>query len=94
MRPQTELADKLAPYLSQPLTRETRVADLLTRPEMKYAVLMEFSELGPGVENISVAQQIEIQAKYAGYLTRQHKKSKNTNVMRNLIFQLIFRMKK
>jgi tRNA uridine 5-carboxymethylaminomethyl modification enzyme len=53
------------------LSRETHALDLLRRPELDYATLMTVPTLGPGVDDAVVAEQVEIEAKYAGYLARQ-----------------------
>ena len=53
------------------LSRETRGLELLKRPEMTYAALMAIDGFGPACEDPQVAQQVEIQAKYAGYVDRQ-----------------------
>ncbi|NIP18774.1 MAG: tRNA uridine-5-carboxymethylaminomethyl(34) synthesis enzyme MnmG [Xanthomonadales bacterium] len=53
------------------LSREARALDLLRRPELDYAGLMRVGGIGPGVEDAPVAAQVEVQAKYAGYLDRQ-----------------------
>ena len=53
------------------LTREMRALELLARPEVGYADLMRLPGLGPGASDPQVAQQIEVQAKYAGYIDRQ-----------------------
>jgi tRNA uridine 5-carboxymethylaminomethyl modification enzyme len=53
------------------LSRETRAIDLLKRPELDYRTLAELEGIAPGVEDPAVAAQVEIQAKYAGYLSRQ-----------------------
>ncbi len=53
------------------LSRESRALDLLKRPEMDYPALMQVKGIGPGVEASRVAEQVEVQAKYAGYLKRQ-----------------------
>ncbi len=45
--------------------------ELLRRPEMGYASLMQLPGVGPGVDDLQIAEQIEIQAKYAGYVERQ-----------------------
>ena len=37
-----------------------------------YALLMQVPELGPSVSDANVAEQIEIETKYSGYLARQH----------------------
>jgi tRNA uridine 5-carboxymethylaminomethyl modification enzyme len=45
--------------------------EALRRPEMTYASLVEREGVGMAVTDPVVAEQIEIQAKYAGYITRQ-----------------------
>ncbi len=57
--------------LGDTLRRETRATELLTRPVVTYESLMELPGLGPGVHDPKVAEQVEIQAKYAGYIERQ-----------------------
>ncbi|MBI3897563.1 MAG: tRNA uridine-5-carboxymethylaminomethyl(34) synthesis enzyme MnmG [Gammaproteobacteria bacterium] len=64
--------DEFARVFGQPLTREATLAELLTRPEVNYAALMQLDGAGPASDDSEVAQQIEIQAKYAGYIERQH----------------------
>jgi len=44
---------------------------LLRRPEMTYADLARVNGIGRGVDDAAVVEQIEVQAKYAGYLERQ-----------------------
>jgi tRNA uridine 5-carboxymethylaminomethyl modification enzyme len=53
------------------LSKESRALDLLKRPEMDYARLVSIAGIGPGVEDRSVAEQLEIQVRYDGYLNRQ-----------------------
>jgi tRNA uridine 5-carboxymethylaminomethyl modification enzyme len=53
------------------ISKECRALDLLKRPELDYAALMAVEGLGPGAGDARVAEQIEIQARYAGYLGRQ-----------------------
>jgi tRNA uridine 5-carboxymethylaminomethyl modification enzyme len=53
------------------LRRETRALDLLCRPKVKYRSLMRLPGVGPGTEDRRVAEQVEIQCKYAGYIGRQ-----------------------
>jgi tRNA uridine 5-carboxymethylaminomethyl modification enzyme len=45
--------------------------EALRRPEITYASLMALPEAGPGVADAKVAEQVEIQCKYAGYIARQ-----------------------
>jgi len=62
-------AELLAPKLKSPLSREYNLFELLKRPELTYADLGPLK--GAGVEDLEVAEQIEIVAKYAGYIDRQ-----------------------
>ena len=55
----------------QPLEREHTLAELLRRPDVGYASLMTLSGAGPGAADEQVAEQVEIQAKYQGYIERQ-----------------------
>ncbi|MBI3546514.1 MAG: tRNA uridine-5-carboxymethylaminomethyl(34) synthesis enzyme MnmG [Gammaproteobacteria bacterium] len=57
--------------LGQTLTREANLLELLRRPEVSYATLMSLPGAGVPVTDSEVAQQLEIQAKYAGYIDRQ-----------------------
>ncbi|MGH8530483.1 MAG: tRNA uridine-5-carboxymethylaminomethyl(34) synthesis enzyme MnmG [Nevskiales bacterium] len=51
--------------------------DALRRPEINYASLMQLGA-GPAVDDPLVAEQIEIQIKYAGYIERQHSEIERT----------------
>ena len=64
----------LATVFSQPLEREHSLSltDLLRRPDTGYAQLMTLPGAGPAVADPQVAEQVEIQAKYQGYIERQH----------------------
>ncbi len=61
----------MSAQLEKPLTRAQPVAELLRRPGLGYRDLMVIDGLGPGVEDGVVAEQVEIQAKYTGYVDRQ-----------------------
>lgn len=62
-------AEALAPKLKSPLAREYSLMDLLKRPELKYPDLANLK--GQALEDEEVAEQLEILAKYAGYIDRQ-----------------------
>ncbi len=68
--PGSAQAKRFSAQFDKPLGRSYKADALLRRPELDYAMLTEI--IGEGV-NITpaVAEQIEIQAKYAGYLHRQ-----------------------
>jgi tRNA uridine 5-carboxymethylaminomethyl modification enzyme len=53
------------------ISKEARALDLLKRPELDYEQLVAIEGIGPGVPDSLVAQQVEIQVRYAGYLDRQ-----------------------
>ena len=57
--------------LGSELCREARAWDLLARPNVGYAGLLELIGAGPGVADAQVREQLEIQARYAGYIDRQ-----------------------
>jgi tRNA uridine 5-carboxymethylaminomethyl modification enzyme len=71
VRPSAAHADLQQQVLGVPLSRESKAADLLVRPEVSYAGLMQLPGVGPGVDQPQVAEQIEIQAHYSGYIDRQ-----------------------
>jgi tRNA uridine 5-carboxymethylaminomethyl modification enzyme len=53
------------------LSKESRALDMLKRPEMNYTKLVSLDSVGPGVADPQVAEQVEIQVRYSGYLDRQ-----------------------
>jgi tRNA uridine 5-carboxymethylaminomethyl modification enzyme len=66
------IATELAQRTGVVLSREATALDLMKRPELDYASLMQLPSLGPGVDDAAVAEQVEIGVKYSGYLVRQH----------------------
>ena len=72
VQPNSAAAETLSRMLEKPLQRELRASELLRRPELDYRSLTAIDGIGPGVDAADVAEQVEIQAKYAGYLDRQH----------------------
>lgn len=69
--PGNALATQVESTLGVIVSRETSAYDLLRRPELDYAQLTCVPALGPAVTDAKVAEQVEIQAKYSGYLDRQ-----------------------
>ena len=72
LRPETLPAAEAERVLGGPLGREARLMDLLRRPDVSYAALMSLPGAGEAVAEPKVAEQVEVQAKYAGYIERQH----------------------
>lgn len=69
--PNNALGREIAQTLGVEVSRESSARDLLKRPELDYAKLMQVASLGPAVADAEVAEQVEIGVKYAGYLDRQ-----------------------
>jgi len=55
----------------KPPARDYSLMELLRRPDINYAQLTALPGAGPGIEDAQVAEQVEIQAKYQGYIERQ-----------------------
>ncbi|HLQ26754.1 MAG TPA: tRNA uridine-5-carboxymethylaminomethyl(34) synthesis enzyme MnmG [Acidiferrobacterales bacterium] len=55
----------------QALAHEYSLIELLRRPQVDYHALMSLPGAGPGTSDRQAAEQVEIQAKYAGYIERQ-----------------------
>ena len=69
VQPDSRTAKDINQYLSKPLSREYSVADLIKRPELDLKKITEAA--GIEIEDPQVAEQIEIAARYAGYIDRQ-----------------------
>ena len=69
IRPGTAEGDAIAARFGSPLTREYNLLNLLARPEIDYAGLVEAT--GGEAADPQVAEQVEIKTKYAGYIDRQ-----------------------
>ena len=66
----SEQASTLEAVLTQSLSREYSLAELLKRPEVHYSAIYEVSPPQGGIDD-AVAEQVMIQLKYAGYIGRQ-----------------------
>jgi tRNA uridine 5-carboxymethylaminomethyl modification enzyme len=71
LRPESLPQDDAMRVIGQPLAREASLMELLRRPEVTYESLLSLPGAGAAVTDTEVAQQLEIQAKYAGYIERQ-----------------------
>ncbi len=69
--PDNALGTALKDRYAITLQREANGLDLLRRPELDYAKLTATAGFGPPLEAAEAAAQVEVQAKYAGYLERQ-----------------------
>ena len=57
--------------LGQAIERQYSLEELLRRPNVSYHSLMELAMVDACVEDYAVAEQVEIQVKYQGYIDRQ-----------------------
>jgi len=69
VQPGTKGGDIVDKFLDRPITREYSLTDLLKRPEIKYQHLAEINKELTIASDVS--EQIEIQTKYDGYISRQ-----------------------
>ena len=63
--------------LGKNIEREYSLYELLLRPDVNYASLLTLPGAGVAVEDPKVSEQVEIQAKYQGYIDRQHAEIKS-----------------
>ena len=68
IHPQTELSARFTASTGQELARESHLLDLLKRPQVSYGQLAALTDTVVAPE---VGEQIEINAKYSGYIDRQ-----------------------
>lgn len=69
VQPNTAQGQAIVDKFGTPLSHEYNLLNLLTRPEIDYAGLMEAT--GGSDVDPQVAEQVEIKTKYAGYIDRQ-----------------------
>jgi len=71
INPRTVSPEVAEHVLGQPIEREYTLYDLLRRPNVSYHSLSLIRTARKDVEDPIVAEQVEIQAKYEGYIARQ-----------------------
>ena len=72
IRPGSVAIERVTEVLGQELSREQCLADLLRRPQVRYQDLIGLSSSDDnGVTDSAVIEQLEIEARYAGYIDRQ-----------------------
>ena len=93
VHPGTPAGDTANSFLRQPMTRDQTLAELLRRPEIGYKNVAEMAE--GQVEDPNVADQVEIEIKYEGYISRQAdeierlRRNENTVLPDDLDFDVI-----
>jgi tRNA uridine 5-carboxymethylaminomethyl modification enzyme len=78
VNPRSLPAEDAQRVLGKAIEREYSLHDLLLRPDVSYANLMSLTGAGIGVADEKVAEQVEIQAKYHGYIERQREEVGNS----------------
>ena len=93
IHPNTEAGERANGFLKQPMTRDQSLAELLRRPEIVYS---HIAEIGAEQANDPVvADQVEIEIKYEGYISRQTdeierlRKNENTALPVDLDYDVI-----
>jgi len=76
--------DDATRVLGKPLEREYRLFELLRRPEVGYGELLTLPGAGPGLSEPNLIEQVEIQAKYQGYIERQREEVARTRDQESL----------
>src|SRR5699024_5687765 len=86
VRPSDLGEDRGKALLGSPLTEASPAADFLKRPGVRHTDLADMNVIGPANTGglsaevaETVGEQVEIQAKYAGYIARQ-----NTEIQRSI----------
>jgi len=93
IHPNTEAGERANGFLKQPMTRDQSLAELLRRPEIAYDQIAEIG--GKRADDPNVADQVEIEIKYEGYISRQAdeierlRKNENTALPIDLDYDVI-----
>jgi len=93
IHPGTTAGDTANGFLRQPLTRDHSLVELLRRPEINYHHVAEMAE--GQTEDPNVADQVQIEIKYEGYISRQAneierlRRNENTRLPDDLDFDVI-----
>lgn len=87
--------DRVREVLGDTLKREYNLYELLIRPNTSYSRLMSLDEQAPSNIDPQVTAQLEIQARYGGYIDRQReevtrfRKQENTHLPEDIDYALI-----
>lgn len=95
VQPETVVPEHALRVLGQPLTRRETLLELLRRPELSYEAVLELANIDTAIDDREVIQQLEIEARYAGYIARQtqeieqHSRHENTHLSAELDYGTI-----
>mgnify|MGYP001627741554 FL=1 len=93
IHPNTGAGERANGFLKQPMTRDQSLAELLRRPEIVYGHIAEIG--AEQADDPVVADQVEIEIKYEGYISRQTdeierlRKNENTALPVDLDYDVI-----
>jgi len=76
--------------LGKPIEREYSLHELLRRPDVSYSSLLSLPGAGSGVIDFKVAEQVETQAKYFGYIERQREEIERNEQYESLALPNLF----
>ncbi|MBM3887162.1 tRNA uridine-5-carboxymethylaminomethyl(34) synthesis enzyme MnmG, partial [Candidatus Dependentiae bacterium] len=88
-------AKALEKFFDKPLAHEQTALDLLKRPELDYNQLVNVEGIGPSMVNAAVAEQVQVQVKYHGYIDRQkneiekQRKQEETRVPKDINYDAV-----
>jgi tRNA uridine 5-carboxymethylaminomethyl modification enzyme len=95
VQPETVAPEHALRVLGQPLTRRATLLELLRRPELSYEAVLELANIDTAIDDREVIQQLEIEARYSGYIERQtqevehHSRHENTRLSAELDYGTI-----
>lgn len=95
LQPGTVSDDLANKVVGNVLKKEANLLELLRRPEVTYQTLMTLPGAGEPVGDPKVAEQLEIQAKYQGYIDRQQveiekqKRSEQTKLSPDMDYSMV-----
>ena len=76
--------ERAGEILGRPLTCDTNLFELLRTPSVGYDAIMKMPGAGAPVEDDSVKEQLEIEARYEGYIRRQYSAIKQSRFSENV----------
>jgi tRNA uridine 5-carboxymethylaminomethyl modification enzyme len=83
LHPQTEASERIRELTGHGLSREYNALELIRRPALDYRSVTALPGVGSPVDDPAVAEQIEIQTKYAGYVERQAQEIESNRAQEN-----------
>ncbi len=95
VQPDSMQAQLLSSYLPQPINRNYSLLELIKRPELNYQILADTADDGePYLQDKDAMLQIEINAKYEGYVSRQLDEIQRQKLQENQIIPGNFNYRK